>query len=79
MAVIHPPGGRAFRIEASGASSGKQYIQAATLNGKPLTRTWISHQEIVEGGLLVFQMGPQPNPQWGSGPEDAPPSMSTKP
>ena len=79
LAVIHPPGGRAFRIEARGASSGKQYIQSATLNGKPLTRTWISHQEIVEGGLLVFQMGAQPNPQWGSGPEDAPPSMSTKP
>ncbi len=77
-AVIHPPGGRAFRIEAAGASAGKRYIQAATLNGKPITRTWISHEEIVQGGTLVFEMGEQPNPKWGSRPEDAPPSMSTE-
>jgi predicted alpha-1,2-mannosidase len=77
--VIHPPSGRAFRIEAAGASAGKRYIQSATLNGQPLTRTWISHEEILRGGRLVFQMGAEPNQKWGSGPKDAPPSMSTNP
>jgi len=77
--VIHPPNGRAFRIEAAGASAGKRYIQSATLNGQPLTRTWISHEEILRGGRLVFQMGAEPNRKWGSGPKDAPPSMSANP
>ena len=75
-AVIHPPAGKAFTIRARGAAAGKRYIQSATLNGKPLTRTWITHQEILSGGELVFTMGDQPNRAWGSRPEDAPPSMT---
>jgi putative alpha-1,2-mannosidase len=46
------------------------------LNGKPITRTWISHEEIVRGGELAFTMGSQPNRNWGSRPEDAPPSLT---
>ena len=53
-----------------------QYIQSARLNGKPIARTWISHEEIVRGGELAFTMGSQPNRNWGSRPEDAPPSLT---
>jgi predicted alpha-1,2-mannosidase len=75
-AVIHAPGGRPFTIHAPGAAGGRQYIQSARLNGKPITRTWISHEEIVRGGELAFTMGSQPNRNWGSRPEDAPPSLT---
>ncbi|MBS1855680.1 MAG: GH92 family glycosyl hydrolase [Acidobacteria bacterium] len=75
-AVIHPPAGKALTIRARGASSGRQYIQSATLNGKPLSRTWLSHEEILRGGVLVFVMGAEPNREWGSRPEDAPPSIT---
>jgi putative alpha-1,2-mannosidase len=75
-AVIHAPGGRPFTIRAPGAAGGRQYIQSARLNGKPITRTWISHEEIVRGGELAFTMGSQPNRNWGSRPEDAPPSLT---
>jgi predicted alpha-1,2-mannosidase len=75
-AVIHAPGGRPFTIRAPGAAAGKQYIQSARLNGKPITRTWISHEEIVRGGELAFTMGSRPNRNWGSRPEDAPPSLT---
>ena len=30
------------------------------LNGKPLNRYWITHQEIVDGGKLEMKMGPEP-------------------
>ncbi len=63
-AAIHLPNGKTFRIVAAGASKGKLYIHSATLNGKPLNRDWISHQEIVAGGELVFRMSSQPNPNW---------------
>ncbi len=75
-AVIHLPAGRSFTIRARGAASGRPYIQSATLNGKPIRRTWISHEEIVQGGELVFTMGAQPNRNWGSRPEEAPPSLT---
>jgi predicted alpha-1,2-mannosidase len=74
-AVIHTSGKKPFVIRAKGAA-GKRYIQSATLNGKPITRTWISHAEILAGGELVFVMGTEPNRQWGSSPADAPPSMT---
>lgn len=70
--------GKTFTIEAQQNSSENKYIQSATLNGKPLERTWLSHSEIIAGGTLVFRMGPEPNKKWGSKPSDAPPSMSKR-
>jgi predicted alpha-1,2-mannosidase len=72
---IHLSNGNTFRIRAQGASAANTYIQSATLNGKIYTKPWISHQEILRGATLVFQMGPQPNPLWGSAPESTPPSI----
>jgi len=40
---------------------------------------WLSsydHSEIIEGGNIVFEMGPEPNIEWGNNYKDAPPSMS---
>ena len=65
-----------FTIKANKVSSVNKYIQSATLNGKPLSKTWLSHEEIISGGTLVFEMGSEPNRQWGSNTADAPPSMT---
>jgi putative alpha-1,2-mannosidase len=54
------PQSKRFRITALGASQGKQYIRSAALNGKPLERPWITHQEIVSGRDLVFEMSSDP-------------------
>ncbi len=65
-----------FVVEARNASERNIYIQSAALNGTPLNRTWFHHSDLIPGGRLVFEMGPQPNTQWGAGPEAAPPSMT---
>jgi predicted alpha-1,2-mannosidase len=65
--------GRAFTLIAQNNSPKNMYIQSATLNGKPLVRTWFSHAELVAGGELVLKMGPKPNPDWGCRAEDRPP------
>ncbi|MEN0053611.1 MAG: GH92 family glycosyl hydrolase [Mucilaginibacter sp.] len=65
-----------FTIEAQNTSDLNRYVQSATFNGKPLTKPWIYHQDVVNGGKLVLVMGPKPNVNWGSKPGDAPPSMS---
>jgi predicted alpha-1,2-mannosidase len=69
------PGGT-FVIEARNASGVNRYIQSAQLNGLELQKPWFYHDELVKGGSLVLEMGPEPNLQWGSRPEDAPPSLS---
>ncbi len=68
--------GKTFTIEAKNTSNENRYIQSATFNGKPLTKPWIYHDDVVNGGRLVLVMGPKPNENWGSKPGDAPPSMS---
>ena len=75
-AVIDLGKGKTFTIEAKNNSHENKYIQSANLNGKPLNKTWLSQKEITDGGIVSFEMGPEPNKKWGSKPEDAPPSMS---
>jgi predicted alpha-1,2-mannosidase len=65
--------GRKFTVVAQNHSPANPYIQSATLNGKPITRSWISNAEITAGGKLVLTMGPQPNKNFGSAPQDRPP------
>lgn len=61
-----PYKGKEFVVKTNNNSLENIYIQSASLNGKELNRTWITHSEIVSGGLLIFEMGPTPNKQWGT-------------
>jgi putative alpha-1,2-mannosidase len=70
--------GKVFAIIAHHVSAQNKYIQSATLNGKPLNKPWFEHKDISSGGTLVLEMGSHPNLQWGSAPQDAPPSMSSE-
>jgi predicted alpha-1,2-mannosidase len=74
-AHIHNPEKRTtFTIAADNNTAENVYIQSALLNGKDLTRTWLTHDEIVAGGELHFRMGSKPNKEWGAAKEDRPPS-----
>lgn len=52
--------GKRLTIVAKNNSPENVYIQSVKLNGKPLDRLWISHEEITRGGVLEFTMGNQP-------------------
>ena len=69
--------GTTFVIQASNVSDKNRYIQSARLNGKPLEKPWFYHEELVQGGSLELEMGPEPNREWGSAPGQVPPSMSS--
>ena len=53
-------------IVADKLSEQNKYIQKVTLDGKPILKPFISHQQIVNGKKLVFEMGPNPNKAWGN-------------
>ena len=67
--------GKTFKIIAQNFSKNNKYIQSATLNGKAWNKPWFHHRDIENGGTLTLVMGSTPNYQWGSKPEDAPPSF----
>ena len=56
--------GKFFHIVAKNCSEENKYIQSATLNGKPLNRPWITHEEVKNGATLVLNMGSRPNKEW---------------
>ncbi len=68
--------GKTFTIEAKNNSSKNLYIQSAKLNDKTLEKPWILHETVTKGGKLTLNMGANPNKNWGSKPEQAPPSMT---
>lgn len=75
VVTLYPEGGRPFTVKAKGASARNIYIQRATLNGRPYTRNYLNHADIVQGGVLELEMGPEPNREWGSSPSDCPPEV----
>jgi predicted alpha-1,2-mannosidase len=64
-ATIMLPDGKRFTVKAHKNSAGNKYIQAASLNGKPLDKPSFSHDDLMKGGVLELVMGPSPNKQWG--------------
>lgn len=41
------------------------YIQAARLNGQPLSACWFPQSTVTAGGELELELGPEPNHNWG--------------
>jgi len=66
--------GNTFTVKANKCSVVNKYVQSAKFNGQPLTKTWFTHEELMNGATLELEMGPKPNKTWGAAPEDAPPS-----
>ena len=58
--------GERFVIEARNASRRNIYVQSAVLNGKPLNSFQFPASELLGGGSLVLEMGPEPNRSWGA-------------
>jgi predicted alpha-1,2-mannosidase len=63
--VIHLERGRDFILEAPGTSATNLYVQSAELNGKPIDRAWLTHDEVSGGGRLLLHMGPRPS-RWAT-------------
>ncbi len=74
-AVLSVGDGRRLTIEAPKTSEQNLYIQSVTWNGAPYSRSWIAHADLIGGGQLVFDMGPEPNLAYGAARGDRPPSF----
>jgi putative alpha-1,2-mannosidase len=62
---------------AENLSDANRYVDKVMLNGKPLDRSYLRHEEITAGGELRFVMSSVPNKTWATGQEARPFSQST--
>lgn len=72
-ARLRLPNGRFFEIIAHNQSPENIYIQSAKYNGQPYHKNYITHQMIMGGGVLEFEMGNKPNMSWGADATDCQP------
>jgi predicted alpha-1,2-mannosidase len=63
-ATLTLPNGRTFTVRADNLDEAHPYVGAVTLDGQPLTRVFIRHEEIMAGGELRFRMQASPNRAW---------------
>jgi predicted alpha-1,2-mannosidase len=63
-ATLHLPNGKSFHISADHLDPRNGYIKAVELNGKPLERAFLRHDEIMQGGELRFVMSTKQDAAW---------------
>jgi hypothetical protein len=71
---INLENGKQFTICANNVSPNNKYIQSAKLNGETYNKSYFTHNDIMNGLELVFEMGSSPNKKWGTAIEARPKS-----
>ena len=61
---MHLSNGNTFTVLAPTVSKENIYIQAVKFDGKPYSKSYITHEQIMEGATLEFEMGNTPGPVW---------------
>ena len=64
--------GKQFEVVANDLSDKNCYVKSVKLNGKPLERSYITFEEVFNGGRLEFTMTDQSNSTWATQPENCP-------
>ncbi|MGL4852815.1 MAG: GH92 family glycosyl hydrolase, partial [Phocaeicola sp.] len=62
--TLQLPNHKTFKVLANGVSLENIYIQSVKLNGKPFASSSLTHNQILEGGVLEFEMGNKPGKVW---------------
>jgi len=69
--------GKRFVVESKDNSRVNVYVEKVKLFGKVMEKNYITHEEIMKGGQLLFKMGSSPNKRRGTETGAFPYSMST--
>ncbi len=64
-ATINLENGKSFTIQAKNSKPENKYIKSVQLNGKNYEFSYLNHQDIINGGTLIFEMTNKPT-NWGT-------------
>ena len=75
-AKLHLENGKTITIKADNNQLDNRYIKEMKVNGKSQTRNILTHDQLIKGANIQFQMSPVPNKQRGTTEKDVPYSLS---
>lgn len=61
---LHLPTGKTFTILAPAVNQENCYIQSVKLNGESYGKSYITHEQLMKGGTLEFEMADKPGKVW---------------
>jgi predicted alpha-1,2-mannosidase len=76
-AEIRRANGPTIVVVADGAEARAPYVSALRVDGRSVSRPWLPESFVASGGRLEFAVSRAPDPSWGAGAADAPPSFDT--
>ncbi len=74
-ATVHLDNGEELVIRAPDNSQENVYVQGLEVNGRRWDETYLPHSLLADGGVLDFDMGPEPS-EWGTGGHSVLPSIT---
>lgn len=75
-AKLHLENGKTVTIKASNNNTDNRYVKDMKVNGKAFTRNYLTHDQLLKGANIQYQMSPTPNKQRGTTEKDIPYSLS---
>lgn len=73
---IDLPNGKTLEIKAPRVNDKNRYVKTVHRNGKPYSKMYITHEDLLEGGTLEFVMSSSPNKHRGLQLSDKPYSLT---
>ena len=70
------PNGKVLEIKAEGVGDKNRYVRSLKWNGEAYDKLYITHEDLMQGGVLEFKMSASPNKRRGQKAEDKPYSMT---
>ncbi len=72
------PNKKSLIVHASGASNKKIFIEHVKFNGKIYNKNYLNHFNLMNGGIIEFQMSDKPDKSWGILKSGRPGSLSNQ-
>jgi predicted alpha-1,2-mannosidase len=63
-AMIHLPNGRSLTVSSAGMNEAQSFLKDVLLNGKSLDRSYVTHEELMQGGDLKFVFSSEKDAAW---------------
>jgi predicted alpha-1,2-mannosidase len=67
-ARLHLPNGNLLTIESSNVNENHNFVKDVQLNGKSLDRSYVTHEELMQGGILKFIFSSEKEAEWSRRP-----------
>ncbi|WP_228011941.1 GH92 family glycosyl hydrolase [Flavobacterium hungaricum] len=64
-AVLNLENGKTFEIQTVNQSDKNVFVSKVLLNGKELSRPFLKHEDVINGGKITFYMSSKPNKSFG--------------